>query len=103
MNQDQFLSWLRTTLGGVGYLATAYGVTSSSTVATVIGIVMAGAPYVWGIFAHDDAAKVLAAAAVEGLEPIKVTSAAPASVQALANDRSVPSVVPVSPYDPARR
>jgi len=97
MNQDQFLSWLRTTLSGVGYLATSYGITSGSTAATVSGIIMAAAPYVWGFFVHTDAAKLQAAGAVPGVRPVEVTSSAAPDLQRLAIDDTIPSVVLAAP------
>jgi len=52
MNQDQFLSWLRTTLAGVGALVVQGGLTNDSTATWVAGIIVTLAPYVWGYFVH---------------------------------------------------
>ena len=97
MNQDQFLSWLRTTLGIAGGLAVQYGVTNASTATAVTGAVVAVAPFIWGFFVHTDAAKLQTAGAVAGVKPIEVTSAAAPDLQRLAADPTVPSVVVAAP------
>ncbi len=103
MNQDQFLSWLRTTLGGIGALAVQYGLTNDSTVTAITGAVVAIAPFVWGFFVHTDTAKVEAAGAVVGIKPIEVMPSASSALQKLAMDPTVPSIVVAPPsYAPPR-
>ncbi len=97
MNQDQFLSWLRTTVGIVGGLAVQYGVTNDSTATAITGAVVAIAPFIWGFFVHTDAAKLQAAGAVPGVRPIEVMSSAAPDLQRLAVDPTVPSVVVAAP------
>lgn len=93
-NLDQFLSWLRTTMSGVGYLLTSYGVTGADTWwPTVSGIILAVVPYVWGYVAHSNSAKLLSAKDVPGVEKIKIdAAAAPPDVMAVAKDANVPKV-----------
>lgn len=92
-NLAQFLSWLRTTMSGVGYLLTVYGVTGADTWwPTVSGIVLAVTPYIWGYVAHTNTAKLIAASDVDGVVKIKILPTAPPDVIAVANDDSIPKV-----------
>lgn len=93
MNLDQFLSWLRTTMGGVGYLLASYGVTGADEWwPTVTGIVLAVVPYIWGYVSHTNAAKLVAASDVPGVDKIRILPNAPADVIAVANDDGIPKV-----------
>lgn len=101
MNQDQFLSWLRTTLGGAGALAVEHGLTTSSTATAVTGAVVALAPFIWGFFVHTDSAKLLAAGSVVGIKPIEVLANAAPEIMKMAMDPTTPSVVVAAPvYTP---
>lgn len=93
MNQDQFLSWLRTTLGGIGALAVQYGLTNSNTATWITGALVAIAPFVWGYFVHTDSAKLAAVEALPGVEKIVTAPNAADGVAAATADRSRPKVV----------
>jgi hypothetical protein len=93
-NQEQFLSWLRSTMSGVGYLLTAYGVSGADAWwPTVSGIMLAVVPYVWGYFAHTDSAKLAAVEAIPAVNKIVVSSGAPRDVKAVVADADRPKVV----------
>lgn len=90
--QEQVMSTVRWVLAIGG---TALGVSGASWWANVSGLIIAVAPFVWGLLAHTQAATVLAAAAIPGVQ-VAATRAAPESVQKLANDPDVHDVVPIA-------
>jgi len=95
-NQDQLMSILRWALTTLGSFLVTNGTVSSSAWQQITGIVMTLAPFVWGLVVHTQASTVMSAAAIPGVEPIRINSAAEPSLQKVAADRSVPSVVPAS-------
>lgn len=109
----QLMSALRWGLTTFGSFLVTNGTVSASTWQQISGVIIAAAPFIWGLLAHTQAATALAAAAIPGVQ-VAATRAAPASVQKLANDPNVADVVPVAvplpsgsppkdPYETTRR
>jgi hypothetical protein len=92
-NQDQFMSWLRTTLSGIGFLVVQRGWATDATVTMVIGAVLSIAPFAWGYFAHTDSAKLAAVEAMPDVKEIVAKSTATDGVAAAVKDSSRPKVV----------
>lgn len=91
MNQAQFTSWVKTTLGFLSGVAVPYGIGTSNGWVTATGIAVGIAPYVWGYIAHTALANAETAAATPGVT-VKVGPDAPASLQAAAADPAVPAI-----------
>ncbi len=98
MNQNTWISWITTGIGLIGSAAVTKGLIDQNTASSIAGAAAALIPLLWGLFIHRDSKVVQTASLVLGVEPIKVDRemAAPA-VQALANDVSVPTVLPAGP------
>ncbi len=78
MNQDQLLGLVRNLVSLGGGFAIGRGYLTGEQVTLVGGIVGAVAPVLWSYFAHTDAAKLSAAAALPDVKKI-VTVASPVS------------------------
>jgi hypothetical protein len=108
-NPAQIMSAIRWAVTTGGTLMAANGA-SSSKIETVSGIILAIAPFAVSMFVHTDANAVKVASAVQGIgAPIRIAPDAPAALQALAKDDSVPNVQPLveppappSPYATTR-
>lgn len=61
------------------------------------GLILVAAPAVRDWYAHSNAGKLVAASTVPGIKPIEVLPSAPPAVQAVAADRSIPTVVAAAP------
>lgn len=95
-NQDQVMSFVRWALTALGTILTTNGTVSASVWQQVSGIILMIFPFVWSMFVHTQAATVMKAAAIPGVEPIRINSNAAPALQKVAADRSVPSVVSAS-------
>jgi hypothetical protein len=75
MNQEQFLSLLRTVLKIIGTLIAAHGSTKldPSSLETIGGAVMLVAPVIWDLFVHkqSNAIAIVAAIAADPASPVK--------------------------------
>lgn len=71
----------------------------NAIISTIPGIITIGG-FIWSLLPHRDASVVLAASKVPGVHPLQVDispdSLAPLAVQAVAANRSIPSVQAVS-------
>lgn len=92
MNQDQFMSLIRTGLGVAAGFAIAHGV-SDQTWQLIAGIITAVAPLLWGYFAHTDSAKLAAVEALPDVKNIVVKSTATDGVAEAARDADRPKVI----------
>jgi hypothetical protein len=106
MNQNTWISWITTGVGLVGMAVAEHGYISASTATSIAGAAATLVPLVWGAFIHRDSKVVQTASLVQGVEPIKIAPSAAPELQALANDRSIPTVQPevplTNPYTPAK-
>lgn len=59
-NQDQAISWVRSTVAMIGGIAIGAGYGNAETWTMIGGVVTMAVPYVWGWFAHTSAAKLSA-------------------------------------------
>jgi hypothetical protein len=93
-NNDQLMSWLRSTIAIVSGMAITAGYGNSETWATVGGVILLLVPFVWGTFVHTDAAKIAQVAALPDVAKIiSVPSPNPESAVAIAvDDRNQPKV-----------
>jgi hypothetical protein len=99
MNSNTWISWITTGIGLFGAVAADRGLIDSSTVTTIAGAAATLIPLAWGLFIHRDAKVVQTASQVQGLaEPIKIAPDAPAALQQLAHDDSVPNVKPETTF-----
>lgn len=57
-NQDQLISWTRTTIAGLSGFAIGHGYGDANLWSMISGIAILIVPYVWGWFAHTSAAKL---------------------------------------------
>jgi hypothetical protein len=57
-SSDQVQSWVRTTIAGVGGWAVGKGYGDASLWTMIGGVASLAVPYVWGAFAHTNAAKL---------------------------------------------
>ena|SRR5579862_6115158 len=106
MNQSQWLSLARSVIMFVGGFVVSRGTITQDQLMSIVneipGVITAltslGAfgTMVWGLFAHTQKATVMSAAAIPGVEPIRITRTADISLQEVAADSKVPSVVPAS-------
>lgn len=101
--QEQVMSTVRWVLAVGG---SALGVSSAPWWANVSGLVIAAAPFVWGLIAHTPASMAMSVAELKdsrGMPAVKVLVAptAPASLLALASDTSVPEVVHAATVSPS--
>ncbi len=97
-NSDQVAHGFRWLLAAGGSFLVTNGVASDSSVALWTGIAITLTPLVQGAFAHTQAAIIAKASRVPGIaEPIRIAPEAPAALQALAADRSIPMVQPEAP------
>lgn len=96
-NTNTWISWLTTGIGLAGSAAATKGLIDQSTATAIIGAATTLVPLAWGLFIHRDSKVVQTASVVQGVEPIKIEADAPAALQQLATDRSVPTVVPAAP------
>ena len=99
MNQEQVLSAVRWLLTVSGPSIIATGWVSGSMWENIAAMAPSLVGLLWGLFVHTDANAVKTAKALTGGVPIAIGPSAPASVQALAADRSEPLVVPASLAD----
>lgn len=91
-NQEQVFSALRTLFAyGMG-LAVAHGYLTENTATQLIGAAGVLVPLIWGMWAQSNANKVLSAAAVDGVEKIKLKADAAPSLVAVAADPAQPKV-----------
>jgi hypothetical protein len=98
-NQDQLLSALRWVLTALGSFLTTNGTVSASTWQQVSGIILTLAPLVWSLFVHTQVQTALAAAAIPGVEPLRINRTAEPALQKLARDSSVPDIVEAPPVE----
>jgi hypothetical protein len=92
MNSAQFTDWLKTTLGLVGGALATAGVGSSTTWATVTGIAVSIAPFVWGLISNTALAQVQKAAALEGVSAVVIRGTAQSSLVNAAADTAQPKI-----------
>lgn len=112
-NQDQVLSWVRTTIAGVAGFAIGHGYGSAELWSMISGIAMLVVPYLWGAYMHTSAAKL---EAIAGMAPsdkraamkqipddlkLKVVEAIP-SVQRIVVAAHAGNGVQAAASDPAR-
>ncbi len=95
MNQDQFMSLLRTGLAVAGGFALAHGV-NDQLWGLLSGAALALAPLFWGYFAHTTDAKMASVEALRGVESITVKPSAPDDLRAMVLDPERPKVLPQS-------
>lgn len=93
MSQDQFLSWVRTTIAGISGWAIGKGYGDASLWTMISGMAVLIVPYVWGALAHTDSAKLAAVEALPDVRKVVVTASATDGVQEAAADPSRPKVV----------
>ena len=99
MNPNTWISFLTSVIGMAGAAAGTDGLISGKMSQTIASAATMLVPIVWGKFVHSDSKVVQTASVVHGVaEPIRISADAPAALQALAKDNSVPGVQPVSPY-----
>jgi hypothetical protein len=101
MNQNTWISWITTGVGLFGAVAADRGLIDSSTVTSVAGAAAVLVPLAWGLFIHRDSKVVQTASVVPGIETIRVSPGADPALQALADDKSVPTVQPAVQPSPA--
>jgi hypothetical protein len=95
MNQNTWISWVTTGIGLLGSAAATKGVIDQSTATSIAGAAATLVPLLWGLFIHRDSKVVQTASLVQGVaEPIRIAPDAPAALQDLAKDASVPTVQP---------
>lgn len=115
--KDQMISYIGTILKWGGSALATRGVTISPDMAALFagpeaiqfyaGIVLMALPLIRDRFIHSDAGKLAAASALAVgpnpvIEKIKTLPTAPAPIQAVADDKSVPGVIPaVPPFVPS--
>lgn len=92
MNQTQFASLVRTTLGLISGIAITYGLGNQAIWADATGVAVGIAPYIWGLISHTDVANAQIAAAIPGVK-VEVSPAASASMQKAASDPTQPDIV----------
>jgi len=73
VNQDQFLSVVRSLLSIAGTLGVAYGVGTENTWATIGSSVIPIAALAWGQFVHSDSQKVASVSAMPEVKGLTVT------------------------------
>lgn len=110
--KDQMTSYIRTGFKWAGSSLVTHGVAVSpdlwsavagdSAVQVYTGIAMALIPVIFDRLIHSDAGKLAAASALAVgsnpvIEKIKTLATAPAPIQAVADDKNVPGVVPAAP------
>ncbi len=97
MNQNTWISWITTGIGLAGSAAATKGLIDQSTAMSIAGMATTLVPLLWGLFIHRDSKVVQTASQVQGVEPIKIEPSAPAALQELAHDSTVPTVQPATP------
>ncbi len=98
MNQNTVISWVTTGIGIGAGAALDRGLIDANTATTIAGAAATLIPLLWGVFIHRDSKVVQTASQVQGIaEPIRIAPEAPAALQALAADRSIPMVQPETP------
>ena len=97
MNQNTWISWITTGIGLIGSAAATKGMIDQSTATSIAGAAATLVPLAWGLFIHRDSKVVETASQVAGVAPIQVLPTADSALQAMAADRSIPTVVPAGP------
>lgn len=92
MNQEQFTSWIKTTLGVVGGVATTYGVGTSSVWMGITGVAVTLAPLAWGYLSNTHLAQVQRAAAIPDVAKVVMKSSATNGLAAAAADPRQPKI-----------
>ena len=116
--KDQMISYVGTVAKWIGAGLATRGVTISPDIASVVagpeaiqfyaGVFMMFVPLIRDRFIHSDAGKLAAASALAVgpapvIKPIEALPTAPPPIQALADDRGTPGVVPATapPFVPS--
>lgn len=109
-NQEQFLSWVKTTLGLISGILGAAGVSTGTWWVTVSAVVLAVAPYLWGWLSNTklaqikqaetlpDAAKVVIAANVPGVSQVLLKPTVSNGLAEAAADPGLPKVSIAPPF-----
>jgi hypothetical protein len=93
MTQEQFLSWLKTTMGLIAGIAGSYGVGNANIWAMISAIVIGIAPYVWGYIANTKLAQIQKAAALPEVSSVVIKPLATNGIAAAAADPTQPKIV----------
>ena len=93
MNQEQFLSWVKTTLGFAAGYFVARGYVSESTAEALVGAAVALVPLVWGLLAHTKLAQIKQAASLPEVSSVVIKPSATNGIAAAASDPTQPKIV----------
>jgi hypothetical protein len=102
MTQEQFLSWLKTTLGFVAGVAVAKGYISDQGATAIIGAVIAVVPLVWGFIANTKLAQIKTTAALPEVSSVVIKPSATNGIAAAAADPLQPKIVKSTSTNVAR-
>ena len=94
MNQDQFLSVVRSVLSILGTLGAAYGVGTDTTWATITSAAVPIAMMLWGQYAHSSAQKIASVSAMPEVKAITVTDQALVAPARAADPTTIVTVAP---------
>lgn len=92
MTQAQFESWVKTTLGIIGSVATTYGVGNSNVWAMVSGVAIALIPFVWGYLGNTKLAQVQQISQLPEVEKVVLKPSAGNGLAIAAADPSQPKI-----------
>ena len=93
MNQEQFISWLKTTLGFVSGVVVANGYISESAATAITGAAIAIAPLVWGFLSNTKLAQIKQAASLPEVSSVVIKPSATNGIAAAASDPAQPKIV----------
>ena len=95
MNQDQFLSLLRTVLQIAGTILVSHGTLgiNGALWEQISGVVIVIGPTIWSMYAHTDAAKIASVTAMPDVKQIVVKADAVDGAARAAADPTQPKVV----------
>ena len=96
-SMDQVISWVRTTIALISGWAMGRGIGDANLWMMVGGVATALVPYVWGTFAHSDAAKIAAVADMPDVKKIEVRPSATGALADAVTDPTRPKVVAATP------
>ena len=100
MNPNTWISFLTTTIGAAAAAAATDGYITGNAAQTIGSAAVVAVPYLWGLFIHRDSKVVETASHVAGVKPVEILPTAPAALQAMAADTSIPTVIPAAPASP---
>jgi hypothetical protein len=92
MNQEQFISWLKTTLGFIAGFVVAKGYISESAATAISGAVIAIAPLVWGYVSNTKFAQIKQASTLPEVARVVLKSDVGNDLAAAAADPAQPKI-----------